>query len=189
MKVLSWCARQFLWLKGWKIIGEFPPEVKKAVLVFGPHTSNWDACYGFATIFAKQVPVKFAIKKEAMFFPLGPILKALGAIPIDRKKRNLKTKSTTMVDEMVNILQQAASLMLVISPEGTRSYAKRWKTGFYRIATQAQVPILLGYLDYAQKQTGIGPIFYPTGNLEEDLPKIQAFYKDKTGKYPAHGVR
>ena len=189
MRILSWLARSFLWLKGWKIIGELPPEAPKAVLVFAPHTSNWDAVYGLATILAKQMPARFAIKREIMFFPLGLLLKALGAIPIDRRKKRIQTKGTQTVDAMADMLQRADSLMLVISPEGTRSYAKRWRTGFYRIAMQAQVPIVLGYFDYAKKHTGIGPTFHPTGDLAEDLPKIQAFYKDKAGKYPAQGVR
>ena len=90
---------------------------------------------------------------------------------------------------MTQLLQEHEKLVRIIAPEGTRGYVSRWKTGFYRIAMQAQVPIVLGYLDYAKKHAGIGPVFYPTGDMEQDIGQIQAFYKDKAGKYPARGVR
>ena len=186
MIVLRWFARQvFKWL-GWKIIGDLPPGIDKAVLVMAPHTSNWDFFYGMTTVLIKQVPAKFAIKKEVMFFPLGPILKWIGGIPIDRKRQGKQVSQLAM---MTQLLQEHEKLVLIIAPEGTRSYVPRWKTGFYRIAMQAQVPIVLGYLDYAKKHAGIGPAFYPTGNMEQDIEEIQAFYRDKAGKYPARGVR
>ena len=89
---------------------------------------------------------------------------------------------------MTQLLQEHEKLVLIIAPEGTRGYVSRWKTGFYRIAMQAQVPIVLGYLDYAKKHAGIGPVFYPTGDMEQGIGQIRAFYKDKAGKYPARGV-
>ncbi len=78
---------------------------------------------------------------------------------------------------------------MMVTPEGTRKYVPRWKTGFYRVAQEADVPIILGYLDYKKKHAGVGPVFYPTGDYNEDLPKIMDFYRDKTGKYPELGVR
>ena len=189
MSVLRWLARQVFSLLGWKIIGDFPPALAKAVLVIAPHTSNWDLFYGMTTVLIKQVPARFAIKKEAMFFPLGPILQWIGAIPIDRKRLARKGKQVAQVAMMTQLLQERERLVLIIAPEGTRRYAPQWKTGFYRIAMQAGVPLVLGYLDYAQKHAGIGPVFYPTGNMEQDMQEIQAFYKDKVAKYPAQGVR
>ena len=188
MCIIRWFARQIFRLLGWKIVGDFPPNLHKAVLVMAPHTSNWDFFYGMTTVLIKQAPAKFAIKKEAMFFPLGFILKKLGAIPIDRKRQNNNKGSMTQVSKLTQLLQEREKLILIIAPEGTRGYAPRWKTGFYHIATRAQVPVVLGYLDYAKKHAGIGPVFYPTGDMEEDIQQIQAFYKDKTAKYPRQGV-
>jgi 1-acyl-sn-glycerol-3-phosphate acyltransferase len=188
MMVLRWLARQLFWLLGWKLMGDIPQHVKKAVIVIAPHTSNWDGFYGLLFCFIKKLPVKFAIKKELMFFPLGPIFKWLGAIPIDRKKSTPHTKQTSMVDVMAAMLKQQKALMLIIAPEGTRSRVTRWKLGFYHIALQAHVPLALGYIDYSKKHIGLGPVFSPTGALEQDLAQIQAFYQDKAGKYPAQGL-
>ncbi len=189
MNVLKWFAYQLFKLLGWKVVGGLPPHIPKAVLIFAPHTSNWDAFYGLTALASKKVPVRFVVKKEAMFFPLGLLLRSLRAVPIDRRKKTQQAKATNMVEVMVHMFAACASLFLVISPEGTRDYAKHWKTGFYYIAVRAQVPIILGYLDYAKKEVGIGPVFYPTGAVEQDIQYIQAFYKDKIGKHPEKGVR
>lgn len=189
MGILRWLTCWLFKLKGWRVIGDMPPGVKKAVLIFVPHTSNWDAFYGLAAIFSRNLSIRFVIKKEVMFFPLNFFLYRLGAIPIDRKSKNIQPQSASVVNVMVDMFAAHSSLIIAIAPEGTRSYVKRWKRGFYQIALQARVPIVLGYLDYANKQAGYGPAFYPTGNVDEDIQKIQAFYKDKMGKYPAQGVR
>ena len=187
--MLSWLARQLLRILGWKLIGEVPQDIKKAVIVVAPHTSNWDGIYGLLFCIARKLPIKFAIKKEAMFFPLGLLLKSLGAIPIDRKLRRKVGKESNMVQIMAALLAQPQPLLLVVAPEGTRKRVKRWRRGFYHVAQQAQVPILLSFLDYAQKRIGFGPVFYPTGDVEQDLREMQAFYQDKMGKYPEQGVK
>jgi len=182
--MLKWLAiHSFKWL-GWKAVGDLPNGVDKMILVVAPHTSNWDLFYGLCTVFIKDIPAKFAIKKEVMFFPLGPILSWLGAIPIDRSA----TRKYRQVDMMIDMLNKHSRLVLTIAPEGTRKYAPRWKTGFYQVAIHAQVPIVLGFIDYQKKEAGIGPIYYPTGDPEADIKKIQDFYKEKTAKYPAQGV-
>ncbi len=185
---MKWLAKKlFKWL-GWKAVGDLPSGVDKVVLIVAPHTSNWDLLYGLCTVYIKNLPVKFAIKKEVMFFPLGPILKWLGAIPIDRSLKKNTAIKYSQVDMMIQLLQTHQRLLLTIAPEGTRKYAPRWKTGFYHIATNAKVPIVLGFIDYAKKEAGIGPVFYPTGNIDQDMLQIQAFYKDKMAKYPSQGV-
>lgn len=188
MKVLRWLVLQIFNILGWRLVGSIPPNTKKAVVVVAPHTSNWDGFYGLLFCFVKQLPIKFAIKKEAMFFPLGPILRCMGALPIDRSSHKITVTSGHTVQRMVYMLQQQASLFLIIAPEGTRSRVKRWKKGFYQIAIQAKVPILLGYMDYQQKHIGLGPVFYPTGDFDKDILQIQAFYKDKAGKYPSQSL-
>ena len=190
MSILRWLVLKLLQVLGWRLVGDIPQHVKKAVLVVAPHTSNWDGFYGLLFCFVKQLPIKFAIKKEAMIFPVGSILKWMGAIPIDRAKKKKSVKSGDgMIQIMASMLRQRDSLMLIIAPEGTRSRVKRWKRGFYYVALEAQVPLVLSYLDYKQRLIGLGPIFHPTGNYERDLQQIQSFYQDKVGKYPDQGVQ
>lgn len=181
--MLSALARQFFRLLGWKLIGDIPPHIQRAVIVVAPHTSNWDGFYGLLFCLVKKLKIRFVIKKEVMFFPLGLLLKRLGAVPIDRKKKSMGT-----VRQIATMLQQHP-LMVIITPEGTRSRVARWKLGFYHIAQQAGVPIVLGFLDYAQKHIGFGPIIEPTGNLHNDLQQIQLFYQDKVGRYPDQRVK
>ncbi|XWN34753.1 MAG: 1-acyl-sn-glycerol-3-phosphate acyltransferase [Roseivirga sp.] len=188
MMLLRWLSRQLLRALGWQLVGEFPPDLKKAVLIIAPHTSNWDAFYGLQYCLVKQTPIKFAIKKEALFFPLGPILKWMGAVPIDRKRKKEATQQGSMLEGMTALFQQQESLILIIAPEGTRRRVTRWRRGFYQIALQAKVPLILGYIDYAKKQMGPGPVFHPTGDIDKDMVQIKAFYKDKIGKYPTQGV-
>jgi 1-acyl-sn-glycerol-3-phosphate acyltransferase len=155
MKVLRWLALRLFQALGWKLVGEIPQDIRKAVLVVAPHTSNWDGFYGLLFCFVKQLPVKFAVKKEAMIFPAGPILKWMGAIPIDRKRKSKAVKRGSMVQHMTAMLQQKDSLMLIIAPEGTRSRVRRWKQGFYHIALQANVPLVLSYLWFTLQATMI----------------------------------
>lgn len=185
--MLRWLTQKLFQILGWQFAGDMPPHIKKAVLLIAPHTSNWDGVYGLLFCFLKRLPIKFAIKKEAMLFPLGPIFKWMGAVPIDRKS-GYKTHTNSVVQHMITMLRQHDALMLVIAPEGTRSRVKRWRRGFYHIASQAGVPIVLGYIDYAKKHIGVGPVIHPTGHFDSDLQRIQAFYKDKAGKYPMQGM-
>lgn len=186
MSILRWLARRLLSLLGWQLVADIPQALSKAVIVVAPHTSNWDGFYGLLFCFVKKLPLRFAIKKEAMIFPLGFLLRRLGAVPIDRKRKS--KKDTSMVQVITSLFENRASLMFVIAPEGTRGRVKRWKQGFYHIAQEARVPIVLGFIDYGQKQIGFGPVFYPTGDIEADIKEIQAFYKDKQGKHPDQGV-
>ncbi len=178
MKLIS---RFIFWITGWKLVTDYP-LMKKMVMVAAPHTSNWDFLYARAAFYLMDVPLKFTIKKELFFFPLGPILKAFGGIPIDRS-----TKSG-MVSKMVELFDKYDEICILVTPEGTRSRAVEWKRGFYHIAEGANVPIILGYLDYKTKTAGIGPTIHPSGNIDKDMEEIIAFYRTKTAKYPEDGV-
>jgi 1-acyl-sn-glycerol-3-phosphate acyltransferase len=105
-------------------------------------------------------------------------MRATGGIAVDRSRNN------NLVEYMTALFQQHDELFLIIPPEGTRKAVKKWKTGFYRVAEQAGVPIVLGYLDYAKKEAGFGKLFYPTGNLEKDMEEIKIFYSKVSPKYP-----
>jgi len=169
------------WLSafGWKIEGE-APGVRKAVVVAAPHTSAWD--FPFTLAAGAVLGVKMSWLGKASLFRgevRGRLMRWLGGIAVDREKRS------DMVGAVVDLLSATDDLFLVLSPEGTRGKATRWKTGFYHMAVGAKVPLVLGYLDYAKKTAGFGDVFYPTGNLDADMRKIRAFYKDVTPKHPA----
>jgi 1-acyl-sn-glycerol-3-phosphate acyltransferase len=171
-------AKFLLKLFGWKVVINIPPDVKKCVVMMAPHTSNWDFLIGYLGYMSIGVDSKYLVKKEAFFFPLGKILLAVGGIPVDRKA------STNIVIQVGEMFKKTDSLYITITPEGTRSLNRNWKRGFYYIAEHAKVPVAFGFLDYAKKIGGIGGMIYPTGNYEDDLKKIEAFYSDKGAMYP-----
>ncbi|MBW1940290.1 MAG: lysophospholipid acyltransferase family protein [Deltaproteobacteria bacterium] len=162
---------------GWRIQGRVP-DLPKFVIIGAPHTSNWD--FPIMILFAFALKVKiFWMGKDALFRkPFGTFFKRLGGIPIDRSKSN------RVVAQMVQIFQENEKLILVIPPEGTRKKVRFWKTGFYYIAKGADIPIVMGYMDYCLKVGGFGPMIRPTGDIESDMSEIKAFYADITGKYP-----
>ena len=167
--------RAITFILGWKIVGDRPEE-KKCLLIAVPHTSNWDFPAMMAVAFTLRLPVNW-MGKHTLFpaGPLGAIMRWFGGISIDRRK------SHNTVEQMAEAYQQRDELMLIITPEGTRSEVERWKGGFYHIAVAAGVPIYLGSVDVATKTAGVGPAFYPTGDYEADLREMMAFYEGKQG--------
>jgi 1-acyl-sn-glycerol-3-phosphate acyltransferase len=167
---------------GWKIDVAVPKEVFKAVVVMAPHTSNWDFVIGRLAFYQMNLRARFLIKKELFFFPLGFILKRFGALPIDRKSNN------NMVQQAVELFANNESLYLVFTPEGTRSANPNWKKGFYFIAQNANVPIVLAYIDYRKKTGGFHGIFIPSGNVKEDILSIKQQLAQYHAKYPEQGI-
>ncbi len=178
MRMLS---QLIMWLSSWKIVGDAPKE-KKFIMIAAPHTSNWDFLYARSAFYILRIPMRYTIKSELFFFPLGAILKAMGGISIDRNQKG------NMVDKMVDIYKGEDQMSILITPEGTRSHSPEWKKGFYYIALKAKIPIYLGYLDYSKKHAGIGPRILPSGDYEKDLKEIQDFYRGIVAKYPKDGV-
>jgi len=174
-----WILRVF----GWKIDTHVPEGLKKCVVVMGPHTSNWDFIIGKMAFMSYGVNGRFLIKKEMFFFPFGSILKAMGGIPVDRKGRNKLT------DMAARYFEENEEMFMVFTPEGTRSYNPKWKKGFYYIAQKAQVPIYIGYLDYANKIGGFHSLFHPTGDIDADIAYIKDMLRKFKGKYPQNGIR
>jgi 1-acyl-sn-glycerol-3-phosphate acyltransferase len=162
----------------WKIVSRLDPAIKKCVLVAAPHTSNYDYPIALATLYTSGVRVRFLGKKSLFKFPLGILMRATGGIPVDRSKH------TNMVEAMIKMFEQQDDLILMIPAEGTRSYVKEWKSGFYHTAMGAKVPIVMGYLDYGKKVAGFGDLFYPTGDYQKDLQDIQNFYRQFTARHP-----
>jgi 1-acyl-sn-glycerol-3-phosphate acyltransferase len=176
--MLFYLSKFILWIAGWRIIGGIPTDLKKCVVIVAPHTSMWDFVWGRLAFWDMRVKVKFLIKKESFETFYGGLVKWAGGIPVDRKN------STKMVDAVARLFKEHDSLFITITPEGTRKYSPNWKKGFYYIALKANVPIALGILDYKSKEGGVGKIFTPSGNFEEDFKMIEDFYRGRTGKYP-----
>lgn len=161
-------------LLGWSAKGE-PLEHQRCVLIAAPHTSNWDFPLMLMIVLKLRLRI-FWMGKHTLFpFPFGWLMKWLGGIPIDRKA------SHNVVNETVRQYRENDELIVLIPPEGTRAKVDRWKTGFYHIAKNANVPILLGYVDSENKVAGFADFYTPTGNLEEDMVEIRKFYNEKTG--------
>jgi 1-acyl-sn-glycerol-3-phosphate acyltransferase len=186
--MMKFLSRIVFWVSGWKLNNKWPLDLKKAVLIAIPHTSNWDLLYARAAFFLMDIPVKFTIKKEVMVGPLGWLIRGLGGIGIDRK-RIPGGRKQTYSEAMINMLKDSKELVIMVTPEGTRSYAPKWKSGFYHIALGANVPVVIGYLDYKKKEAGIGPVIYPNGNMDEQIEEMKVFGRTVTGKYPEKGIR
>ena len=173
---------KFLLLLGWNISLWKPEGIKKAVVVMGPHTSNWDFVLGRLAFYMMHLQGRYLVKKDIFFFPLGLILKALGAIPVDRSKNN------NMVDYVAKLFKEKEELYVVFTPEGTRSYNPNWKKGFYHVAQKAGVPIYICYIDFKTKTGGFDQLFYPTGDVEADIKYIKSVLSKYEGKYPEKGI-
>ncbi len=171
-------AKIFFKLKGWKIRGGIPVGIKKCVLIAAPHTSSWDFIYGsFAwTLFGMKV--NYLIKKEWFKFPMGFFFRSLGGLPVDRSKH------TNFVDAMVELVNSKKEIIVLITPEGTRKKVEKWKTGFYYLALKANIPIVLGKINFKKKEAVVDGHFMPSGNIEKDFEIIHEFFKDAVGKNP-----
>ena len=150
----------------------------KYIICLAPHTSNWDFILGILYSGAEGFQCNFLMKKEWFFWPLGPIFKRLGGIPVYRQKK------TSMTDSMAQSAKDAETFHLCITPEGTRSKNPDWKKGFYFIGLKANLPILLYGVDYEKRLIQCTKTMIPTGNLEDDMREIKLYFKDFKGKYP-----
>jgi len=162
-------AHFILRLIGWRT-HVIRPHTSKYVLIGAPHTSNWDFGIMLLLMAADQLPIRFMGKDTLFRGPLGPLMRSLGGIPVNRRER------TNLVDQVAAIFEEYDDLIIGIAPEGTRSKTKHWKTGFY--------PIAMAYLDYGNKIIGVGPNFMPSGDLKADFEIIREFYTGVVGKNP-----
>lgn len=177
-KIAKWVLKRM----GWTIYDR-PEGIDKAVVVMGPHTSNWDFIIGKMAFMHYGVKGRYLIKSELFFPPLGWFLKAIGGIPINRKKNN------NFTDQAIKYFQENDTMFMVFTPEGTRSYNPNWKKGFYYIALKAEVPIYIGYMDYPTKTGGFLEPFTPTGDIDKDIAFIKGKLSQFKGKYPEKGIR
>ncbi|MBO5956948.1 MAG: 1-acyl-sn-glycerol-3-phosphate acyltransferase [Bacteroidales bacterium] len=179
MGMWNWLGRKTFKLLGWKLVGVIPEDVRKCVITVAPHTSMADFLLGRLAYCFLDRNVKYLIKKELFNIPLlRGLLLRLGGIPVDRSGRN------NIVNQAAALFTKYDDLNIILAPEGTRKRVNNWKKGFYYIALKAEVPVVLGFLDYKKKELGFGPMIYLTGNYEEDWKKMEAFYRGINAKYP-----
>lgn len=166
----------FLKLAGWRRVG-CVPDLPKYVMIGAHHTSNWDAPISVAILFSFRIKAYWLMKNTAFRWPFRGLLLWLGAIPVDR------TKSADVVGQMAGEMKKRAEMVLLLAPEGTRKKVTRWKSGFYHIARGAGVPVVLAFLDYRQKEGGLGPCSGPPATSRPTW-EILRFYSTVTGKRP-----
>ena len=167
----------FLRLTGWKVEGSLPPQATKSVFIAAPHTSNWDLPYTLMVAFALRLNPYWMGKHTIFKAPFGPVMRWLGGIAVNREQANNLVAASALA-----IREADGPVQLIVPPEGTRSKTRYWKTGFYYIAQTAGVPIVMAYMDYASKRSGLGPVFQPTGDVEADMAAIKAFYAPFKGR-------
>jgi len=175
--MFSSLARLLLRLFGWRMVGQLP-NVPKYLIVFAPHTSNWDLPLTLTVAFALRLKIYWLGKHVLFRPPLGWLLRAMGGIPVDRRSRN------NAVEQAIRAFDERERLALAITPEGTRKKTAHWKSGFYYIALGAHVPMQLAFLDYRRKAGGFGPLIMPSGNIEADMAVMRDFFSGIVGKHP-----
>jgi 1-acyl-sn-glycerol-3-phosphate acyltransferase len=164
-------GRAILRAMGWRIEGGLP-NLPKVVVIVAPHSSGWDFIIGIATAFALRLDVHWVGKAELFRGPLGVLMRALGGLPVDRHHPE------GFVAQLAARFASRERLLLAMAPEGTRQPVERWKTGFYRVALAAAVPIVPVYLDNARKRIGFAEPVQPTGQADADIAALRAFYSE-----------
>lgn len=175
--MLRGLAKLILRLGGWTAVGGMP-DVPKAVFIAAPHTSNWDGFWALVYLVSIRADIHFFAKKSLFWFPLGSLLRALGGIPLDRQRAG------SSVEQAISRFQEDESFYFGLAPEGTRKKTPAWKSGFYRIAEGASVPVYLGFLDYSKRRLGIGRRLDLSGNKDADLEACRSYYADIEGRWP-----
>jgi 1-acyl-sn-glycerol-3-phosphate acyltransferase len=170
-------AKIMLRLFGWRIAGKFP-DIPKFVLIGAPHTSNRDFILFLGVIFSLRANVRFMGKAELFRFPVGWFFRYCGGVPVDRRK------STGLVEQMVKACNESEKFILVIAPEGTRHHVREWKRGFWHIAKNAGIPVVLAVVDGRHKTVRLGQVFHPTDDIEADMKAIQAVFEGVVGINP-----
>jgi len=164
-------------LLGWTVHADYPDD-EKYVLIAAPHTSNWDFPLGIVAARALDLDVHWLGKHTLFRWPYGWFFRAIGGTPVQRDQ------ALNLIQQIADLFDRSGQLVIALAPEGTRSKTDHWKTGFYHIARAADVPIVMAYLDYGQKQVGIGGAFYPGNDIEAAFAQIRQFYKGRRGKHP-----
>jgi 1-acyl-sn-glycerol-3-phosphate acyltransferase len=175
--LLQKVARASLRWSGWRLVGD-APDVKRCVIIFAPHTSNWDFPLLIGALFAFGRPVAYLAKDALFRFPIAGLLRWTGAVPVERTERH------SLVRTLTQAFREREELWLAMSPEGTRARTDHWKSGFYHVAREAGVPLLLAFIDAPNKECGLGDLLVLSGDMDADMARLRAFYSSKTGIRP-----
>ena len=167
---------------GWNLMGEFP-DVKKSVVIMAPHTSYWDFVIGRLYLNAMNINNNTLMKSEMFFFPLNIVMTFLGAVPVDRTN-----EKSNMVSQVASIISKRKECNIFIAAEGTRKKVTRWRKGFYHIAKEANVPIVMSYIDYKKKEVGIKGIVNNTETIGKTMKEINNVYINVTPKHPENSI-
>lgn len=171
-------ASFLLKLLGWRLDLAPPPEPHVLLVVY-PHTSNWDFLWGILSRWGCGWPISWVAKHTLFVWPIGTMLKGWGGIPVNR------AAAEGLVEDLARTIRQSEEMLLAVTPEGTRSYRDHWKSGFYRIAIAADVPIGIAYIDYASRTVGIAEYFRLSGDESADMTRIAAAYGKVVARNPA----
>ncbi|NUR22065.1 1-acyl-sn-glycerol-3-phosphate acyltransferase [Frateuria sp.] len=171
-----WLMRGLLRLSGWRLLGELP-DCPKLIIIGAPHSSYWDGVWGLMIKIALGLDIKIMIKREVLDSPLGLILRPIGMIGINRKA------ALNVVGPMVRRFADHPRMWLGITPEGTRKHVKHWKSGFLRIAREADVPVLPVFLDYPTRTFTLGTLQYATDDPDADMARIRGLFRGYRGKH------
>jgi len=173
MRIARIIANMYWRISKWSPATTPPPD--QGIVLGAPHTSNWDFVLMLVTGWKVGVKFKWLGKKQMFPKPIAGLMRALGGIPVDR------SRPYGLVEELVRRAEAGEKYLLVITPEGTRSERKYWKSGFYRIARQTNLPVVLGFLDRDNRMAGLGPTIHLTGDVKADMDVIREFYAGKKG--------
>ena len=165
--------------RDWKIVFEKLPGPKGLIVVY-PHTSNWDFIVGVLYKFAVGLPANWVGKDTLFRWPLGPVFRRIGGIPVNR------SRSSGFVRSLLEEFKRRDQMWVALAPEGTRSHSDHWKSGFYRIAVAAGLPVGLGYIDYGTRTVGIDTYLTMSGDAGDDMARLREFYASKRGRLPAN---
>ena len=171
-----------LGLFGWRAVGKVPKDIRKYVIIAAPHTSYWDFPMFLLVVLALRLNLNVFIKHTLFIGPIGWFLSYCGGVPIDRRAAGARVRQT------VQEYENNDDMVLLITPEGTRSAQASWKTGFYHIASEAKVPVAVAFVDTAERRAGIDHFITPSGDIDKQMAEIKEFYDTKRGIRPENYI-
>jgi len=175
---MRWMMIGLMRVTGWRFTGADFPDCRKFVLIVAPHTSNWDFPVGIMAMYALGIRGTFLGKDTLFKFPLGILMRFLGGFPVDRTSRS------DVVTQTTELVERSDRIIIVLSPEGTRKHAPRWRSGFYWIAQKTGIPILPIAFDFSTRSIQLFPLFQPTGDQDADVATLRALFRPEMAFYP-----